>query len=152
MRKTILVNFVMFVVLAALVLPANAGRATFSHKSMMRMLKANRITVVATTPALGDIAKAVGGDKVVVSVLSKDESAPKAYHSVIQALKDAQVLLRLGDGFDSWVNGLIKTSGNTKFADVDTAGDSRAAKVLAGLIAASPENRDYFQSRYEALR
>ncbi|MCX6345282.1 MAG: hypothetical protein NT018_09460 [Armatimonadetes bacterium] len=51
MQKRILVNFLAIATFAVLALPASAGRATFSHKSMMRMIKACKASVVSTTPA-----------------------------------------------------------------------------------------------------
>ncbi len=51
MQKRILVNFLTIATIAVMAIPASAGHATFSHKSMMRMIKAYKAKVVSTTPA-----------------------------------------------------------------------------------------------------
>lgn len=136
------------------------------------------IYVATTTTTLADIANQIGGKKVLVTPLLKanqEVTNPKIYGSMKHAVREAEVLVRLGSGSDPWMHELLKTSGNKTITpgsslDVDSsAGISKpissdligyywldpvnaktmAASILAGLTSFSPKDSGYFKSNYE---
>ncbi|MCL5103903.1 MAG: metal ABC transporter substrate-binding protein, partial [Armatimonadetes bacterium] len=178
MKHNFLKKVLLLVVLFALI---QAGaEAAIPRSVMIRRQKENKILVVATTATLADIAHYIGGQKVYVTPLTEGyppESEPKSeYRSVMAALKEAHVLLRLGKAYDPWIEGLAGNSGNARIAsnrpgNVDTSagiadvassgcghasyywldpenGKKIASNILAGLENASPKDADYFRRNY----
>lgn len=78
-----------------------------------------KVDVVAATTDLGDIAREVGGDKVSVVTLAKPT---ENYHyveprpSMVNSLRKADVMLRIGMKLDLWMDGLINAARNGKIA------------------------------------
>lgn len=161
----------------------SASYATLSSHALKERHKQGKLLVVATTGSLADIAKYVGGEKVYITSLTTSfpaKSEPKAgCRSVVNALKEAKVLLRLGDAYDPWINKLVEDSGNNDIAIgskgyVDTscgiAGiknpscghatyywlDPENAKIIASNILAAfesidPKNAAKYRKNYEAF-
>lgn len=87
------------------------------------------VAVVASTNVYGDLAKAVGGDRVAVtSIVSKSSQDPHSYEATSQdrlAVSKAKLVLENGGGYDPFLSALVKDS---KVADgavitaVDVAG------------------------------
>ncbi|MEO0020945.1 MAG: metal ABC transporter substrate-binding protein [candidate division WOR-3 bacterium] len=75
------------------------------------------IGVVTTIPVTADWVQQVGGDRVkVVSILKGQEDA-HSYEpgpQTAEMLAQAQLVIRVGLGFDAWLDGLIANSGNPK--------------------------------------
>jgi ABC-type Zn uptake system ZnuABC Zn-binding protein ZnuA len=73
-----------------------------------------KLGVVATTTQLGDFARNVGGDKVVVTQILKANVDPHDYEPTpadISAVGAAKVVLRNGVGLDRWLNDTVTASG-----------------------------------------
>ncbi|MFI6345428.1 metal ABC transporter solute-binding protein, Zn/Mn family [Streptomyces sp. NPDC050560] len=74
-----------------------------------------KIPVVASTNVYGDIAKAVGGDRVdITSIVSDPDQDPHSYEASTQnqlALSKAKVVIENGGGYDDFVDRMLKTAG-----------------------------------------
>ena len=73
-----------------------------------------QVTAVATTTQVGDLARAVGGDRVDVRQLLKPNSDPHGYEprpSDAAAVVEADVVLRSGGDLDEWLDDLIENAG-----------------------------------------
>ncbi len=75
----------------------------------------NKIQIVATTPDLADLAKAVGGEHVEVFSLSRGDQDPHWVDprpSMITRVRKADLLLLVGMDLDTWVRALTDSAGN----------------------------------------
>ncbi|MFM2720511.1 metal ABC transporter solute-binding protein, Zn/Mn family [Microbacterium mcarthurae (nom. nud.)] len=92
-----------------------AGNATESA--------ADTVSVVASTNVYGSIAEEIGGDFVeVTSIITSTSQDPHSYEASAQdqlTLKDAQLVIENGGGYDSFMESLVEASGST--AEVLTA-------------------------------
>lgn len=175
MQKRILSAMVLALTLLMIVQSASMARA------IPRCVRLRHLIYVATTTTtLADIANQIGGKKVLVTPLLKanqDFTNPRIYKSMKHTVREAEVFVRLGSGFDPWMHELLKTSGNKTITpgsklDVDSSagipklestnslgyywldpvnGKIIAADIMAGLAAFSPRDADYFKQRYEAF-
>lgn len=76
-----------------------------------------KLNVVAITPDFGSIAKEVGGNKIAVKVLltrSQDLHDVYPKPSMVYKVKNADLLIRLGLGQDSWIDSLVEVARNNK--------------------------------------
>lgn len=74
-----------------------------------------KINVVTTIPVTADWVQQVGGDRVKVVSLLKGQEEPHSYepgHQAVEMLARAQLVVRVGLGFDDWLDGLIANAGN----------------------------------------
>jgi zinc/manganese transport system substrate-binding protein len=75
---------------------------------------ADGINVVASTNVYGDIAKAVGGDKVsVTAIINKTSQDPHSYEATAQdrlAVSKADLLVENGGGYDDFLHTLVEDS------------------------------------------
>jgi len=96
--------------------------------------EAEGINVVASTNVYGDIAKAIGGDKVsVTAIITKTSQDPHSYEATAQdrlAVSKAEVVIENGGGYDDFLHTLAEDS------SID-AGNVLNAVELSGL--AHPE-------------
>jgi zinc/manganese transport system substrate-binding protein len=72
------------------------------------------VKVVVTTTQLGDIVRAVGGQRAQVVQLLRPNSDPHAYEprpDDVRALLDAPLVLESGDGLDAWMDEVVEDSG-----------------------------------------
>jgi zinc/manganese transport system substrate-binding protein len=72
------------------------------------------VKVVATTTQLGDVVRAVGGDRVRVVQILRPNSDPHEYEPRprdVEALFDAPVVFESGDGLDAWMGKVVADSG-----------------------------------------
>jgi ABC-type Zn uptake system ZnuABC Zn-binding protein ZnuA/ABC-type Mn2+/Zn2+ transport system permease subunit len=73
-----------------------------------------QVKVIATTTQLGDVARAVGGDRAKVVQLLKPNTDPHDYeprpHDVLDTA-NAEVVLENGDGLDHWMGDVIDQAG-----------------------------------------
>lgn len=77
------------------------------------------ISVITTDTTLEDIAKRVGGNRVIVESLSKATDDPHAVEprpSMVVKLSRAQVFARIGMDLDMWADSLIQRAGNPQIA------------------------------------
>jgi zinc/manganese transport system substrate-binding protein len=74
------------------------------------------VTIVASTNVWGDIAKSIGGDRVqVVSIIENFAQDPHSYEASARdqlAVKDADLIVANGGGYDVFIEALAKASGN----------------------------------------
>lgn len=73
-----------------------------------------RVTVVATTTQLADLARAVGGEDIRVVQLLQPNSDPHDYEPRPQDLRDAadaKLMLVSGDGLDDWADDVAQQAG-----------------------------------------
>jgi zinc/manganese transport system substrate-binding protein len=77
-----------------------------------------KIKIVAAENFLGEVATAVGGDRVeVTSVITSPDMDPHAFEATTdtsKAVSDAQVVVYVGVGYDVWIEKLIKASSTSK--------------------------------------
>jgi zinc/manganese transport system substrate-binding protein len=75
---------------------------------------ATALDVVATTPVVADFARTVGGDRVTVHQLIKPGVDPHDYEpspADIQAVADADVVVKNGVGLEAWLDDTISAAG-----------------------------------------
>lgn len=73
-----------------------------------------RLSVVATTTQLGDLAREIGGDAVEVHQVLQPNTDPHEYEprpADVREVADAKVVLASGDGLDPWVGDLVEQGG-----------------------------------------
>jgi zinc/manganese transport system substrate-binding protein len=77
-----------------------------------------KIKIVAAENFLGEVATAVGGDRVeVTSVITSPDMDPHSFEATTdtsKAISDAQVVVYVGVGYDSWIEKLLKSSSTSK--------------------------------------
>ena len=86
------------------------------------------VSIVATTTQLGDIARAVAGDRAQVRQILEPGSDPHAYEprpSDVRAIANAKVVVRSGGDLDDWLGDVLDNAGS----------DARTLTVLDGLRA-----------------
>jgi zinc/manganese transport system substrate-binding protein len=100
-----------------------------------------QIAVVAAENFYGDIARQIGGNRVsVTSILSDPNIDPHEYETSVQnalAVTRAQIVIKNGDGYDSWMDKLIEASPIPERV-VITAGEFAVDKL--------PDNPHYWYS------
>jgi ABC-type Zn uptake system ZnuABC Zn-binding protein ZnuA len=109
---------------AALALGFCLGLAAWSAP-----VAAAKLRVLASTPDLKSLVEAVGGDDVVCASLvppGVDAEAFEPKPTDLARLRDAALLVRVGLGYDSWLDRLIRQIGDPRFfrgglADVDAS-------------------------------
>ena len=72
-------------------------------------------TVVATTSQVGDLARAVAGERAGVRQILRPNSDPHEYEprpSDVKAVGDAAVVLRSGGDVDEWLAGVVRNAGS----------------------------------------
>lgn len=89
------------------------------------------VRVVATTTQLGDLARAVGGERAAVKQILPRNADPHGYEprpSDIRALEGADVVLRSGGDLDEFLSDLIESAGATG----DTVNILSSVRTLSG--------------------
>jgi ABC-type Zn uptake system ZnuABC Zn-binding protein ZnuA len=87
------------------------------------------ISVVTATSDLASLARAVGGDLVQVQSIAPAGSDAESYESRpgdLQKIRDAQLVVRVGLGYDYWLDALVRRTGNARVAR-GSAGDVDAS-------------------------
>jgi ABC-type Zn uptake system ZnuABC Zn-binding protein ZnuA len=77
---------------------------------------AGEVSLVATTTQLGDIARAVAGDRAVVRQILEPSSDPHAYEprpSDVRAVAGAKVVVRSGGDLDDWLGDVLSNAGSS---------------------------------------
>ncbi len=101
-----------------------------------------KLKVMTTTTDLAAIARAIGGDAVSVSSMvsgSRDLHSIEPRPSMAFALRDADMLIRIGMQLDVWVDGLVMAAHNPRIAYsgkgyLDASKDIRKLQVPTGSI------------------
>ena len=82
-------------------------------------------SVVATTPQVGDLARAVAGGRVGVRQILQPKSDPHEYEprpSDVKALTGARLVVRSGGDLDAWLDGVLRSAGSeAKVVTLSTA-------------------------------
>jgi ABC-type Zn uptake system ZnuABC Zn-binding protein ZnuA len=105
-------------------------------------------TAVATTSQIGDLARAVAGDRAGVRQILQPNSDPHEYEprpSDVQAVVAADVVLRSGGDLDEWLGGVLENAGSD--ATVVTLLDTMAPRRDGGEI-----DPHWWQNPHNAIR
>jgi zinc/manganese transport system substrate-binding protein len=92
-------------------------------------------TAVATTTQVGDLARAVAGDRAGVRQILQPNSDPHEYEprpSDVRAVAAADVVLRSGGDLDTWLDGVLENAGSD--ATVVTLLDGMTARRDGGRV------------------
>jgi ABC-type Zn uptake system ZnuABC Zn-binding protein ZnuA/ABC-type Mn2+/Zn2+ transport system permease subunit len=110
-----------------------------------------RVRVVATTTQLADFAHEVGGDRIVVTRLLRPNTDPHEYeprpHDV-QAVAEADVVLRSGGEVDGWLGDVVENAGGS--ATVVDVGAGRPYARAEPHWWHDPRNAEYAVRRIRA--
>jgi ABC-type Zn uptake system ZnuABC Zn-binding protein ZnuA len=90
--------------------------------------RGGELTLVATTTQLGDLARAVAGDRAQVRQILEPNSDPHAYEprpSDVRAVAGAKVVVRSGGDLDAWLGDVLRNAGSS----------ARTITILDGLRA-----------------
>lgn len=135
-----------------------------------RATTSSSLTVVAAEDQYGAMAQAIGGRYVsVTSLLTNPNTDPHEFEasaSTAETVARAQLIIKNGIGYDSWMNKLLSASprsgrlvisvgeylgkrpGDNPHVWYDPAGWSREAAVITDdLIKLAPQDRTYFERR-----
>lgn len=83
------------------------------------------LSVVATTTQLADFARAVGGDRILVTQLLRPNADPHEYEPIpsdVTAVGEADVVVQHGIGLDEWLDEVIDNAGGNAKRVTATAG------------------------------
>lgn len=89
-------------------------------------------TIVVTTTQLGDLARAVAGDRAAVEQILKPGSDPHAYEprpSDLSAVGEAKLVVRSGGDLDAWLSDVLRGAGSDSDADAITILDELRPKT-----------------------
>jgi ABC-type Zn uptake system ZnuABC Zn-binding protein ZnuA len=138
-----------------------------------------QIKVISSASIFADMAKEIGGDKIVSESIVPVGSDPHTYEptpSDVGLIRSADLILVNGLTFEEWINSLIDNSGTTAPKVTITAGidaiqsdkyanaydphawmDARHGlqyvdNILAALIKVDPSNTAYYQARHQRYR
>jgi zinc transport system substrate-binding protein len=92
----------------------------------------NRIKIVASIAPLADFVREVGGENVDVKLLLPPGASPHVYEPTPKAIKDisnAKIFVKIGSGFEFWVEKIIRTSANKNLIIVDSSSGVELIKV-----------------------
>ncbi|WP_048000565.1 metal ABC transporter solute-binding protein [Lactiplantibacillus herbarum] len=127
-----------------------------------------KINIVTTTNFYGEVAKAVGGDRVkVTSIINQPSVDPHDFEptpAVAQKVAKADIVLANGIGYDGWMNKVVQSTDSAQFIRVgedvlkrkagvnehlwyDTQTMPAVAEYLANQLAKKrPQDRAYFEA------
>ncbi len=109
-RVTLMLSFALFIGIFV--------SACTSSASPTNSTSSKTINVVAAENFYGDIVKQLGGSHVsVTSILSDPNVGPHEYQSNFQdtkMIKNADVVIKNGDGYDSWIDQLLSAQPNSQ--------------------------------------
>ena len=107
--------------LALMWLSASASlSATYIHK-WTAFPNDGKIKVAASNAYLAEVAREIGGDRVsVISLTKADQDArnPKLYKSMVKAVAEAALLLRVDKDYDPWIEELVQRARSAGCLDV----------------------------------
>ena len=138
---------------------------------------ANKLKAVATFSIIGDLAGEIAGDRIELTTLVGADSDAHAFEPTTadaRALAQAQVVFANGLGFEPWLDRLMQSSGSkARLATLSQGVKAKAAEgggadphawqdarnaivyvdnVARALIAADPENAQFYRSNAEHYR
>jgi ABC-type Zn uptake system ZnuABC Zn-binding protein ZnuA len=95
-----------------------------------------KLDVVATTTQIGDWARQVGGDRANVTQLLEPNTDPHDYEprpSDVEAVANARVVFKNGDGLDGWIDKVVEQSGgHPQVVDLSSGVPSRSPGESSG--------------------
>ena len=101
-------------VAAVLAAPIAAAAGCGSSSVSSEAAKPGAVKVVATTTQLGDLVRAVGGERAQVVQVLQPNSDPHEYEprpDDVRALLDARVVFESGDDLDAWIAKVVEDAG-----------------------------------------
>ena len=109
--KKVLVPIIAIVVIIGILVIATAQTNQTTPSSL------SKVQIVAAENFYGDIAQQLGGDKAqVISIISDPNTDPHEYESTVkdaQAVYKAQIVIKNGDNYDTWMDKLLSASPNS---------------------------------------
>lgn len=162
--KGIRVKFVGVVLVSLLI----GGGVLSGCRSQRTTTATRKLTVVTTTDFYGEVARAVGGDRVkVTAIINRPSVDPHDYEpttAVAKTVGSADIAVANGIGYDGWMNRLVKSTGHAELLKVGEDvmdrhnGDNehlwydvQTMPALANALATKlgqrqPKNRAYFKA------
>ncbi|MDR3601057.1 MAG: zinc ABC transporter substrate-binding protein [Desulfosporosinus sp.] len=111
--------------------PGSTGSS--ASKAVSTTALSQKIKVVAAENFYGEVAQAVGGDRVAVtSILTNPGQDPHDYEPTADASKavaDAQVVVYTGIGYDDWMGKLLKADSSAQNKEVVVVGSDLLGKI-----------------------
>src|SRR5918997_73891 len=116
-------------------------------------------TAVATTSQVGDLARAVAGDRAGVRQILRPNSDPHEYEprpSDVRAIAQADVVLRSGGDLDEWLDGILENAASDAAVVALLRALDRAIAACLGAIPAAQRRLvtdhdalGYYADRYD---
>ena len=109
----------------------NSAASNLAEKSASQVSQTGKVNVSVSFNAMKELTKAVGGDKVNISVIIPDGTEPHGYEPKAQDLIDlskADVFVYNGFGMETWADKAVKSANNPKLIAVEA---SKGAKPIA---------------------
>jgi zinc/manganese transport system substrate-binding protein len=111
---------------------SGCGSKTIANHAAQTIAPGQKIKLIAAENFYGELAIAVGGDRVdVTSIIDNPDADPHSYEPTAEISKqvnDAQVILYNGIGYDEWMTKLLKSSSNSKSKTVIVIGSDISGK------------------------
>jgi len=170
--KLILISLLLSAALSGCVSPEEPPAAVSQNHSG----SSDRIQVAATIAPLADLVKAVGGDRVDVTVVVPPGAEPHTFEptpSLMVKLSQADLYVMNGAGLEFWMDQLLQSSGNLRIVDSSLGIELlqedgketnphiwlslrnaaiQVKNICSGLSDLDPDNRDYYiQNRDDYL-
>lgn len=124
-----------FLAIALVLLPAGllSGCAVADNNTGAAVAPNSKIRVVAAERFYGEVAQAVGGDRVeVTSILTNPQQDPHEYEptvAVSKSVANAQAVVYTGIGYDNWMNQLLNANSSGAAKQVVVVGSDLCGKV-----------------------
>ena len=170
--KLILISLLLSAALSGCISPEEPpGAVSQNHSS-----PGDRIKVAATIAPLADLVKAVGGDRVDVTVVVPPGAEPHTFEptpSLMVKLSQADLYVMNGAGLEFWMDQLLQSSGNLRIVDSSLGIELlqedgketnphiwlslrnaaiQVENICSGLSDLDPDSRDYYiQNREDYL-
>jgi len=170
--KLILISLLLSAALSGCISPEEPPGAVSQNHST----PSDRIKVAATIAPLADLVKAVGGDRVDVTVVVPPGAEPHTFEptpSLMVQLSQADLYVMNGAGLEFWMDQLLQSSGNLRIVDSSLGIELlqedgketnphiwlslrnaaiQVENICSGLSDLDPDSRDYYiQNREDYL-
>lgn len=170
--KLILISLLLSAALSGCISPEEPPSAVSQNHSS----PGDRIKVAATIAPLADLVKAVGGDRVDVTVVVPPGAEPHTFEptpSLMVQLSQADLYVMNGAGLEFWMDQLLQSSGNLRIVDSSLGIELlqedgketnphiwlslrnaaiQVENICSGLSDLDPDSRDYYiQNREDYL-
>jgi zinc/manganese transport system substrate-binding protein len=106
--------------------------ASNTSDSSIKTTSTSKIKIVAAENFYGEVAKAVGGDRVdVINILDNPNTDPHDFEptpDVARSVSNAQVIVYNGVGYDAWIDKLISADSSSKSKSITKVADDVMGK------------------------